>query len=78
MKEKIVDVMENITVGLLANAGSIFLWGEEEVPDCLKQEVEKKMEDQKEVKKRRGGESDEESVFRSDEPERKRKSPQTT
>ena len=63
--ENVNQFLKDLSGTILTSTGCALCWGEEEVPDCWKQEGENKMEDQKDDKKRRGGESNEDSERKS-------------
>ncbi len=43
--ENVNQFLKDLSGTILTSTGCALCWGEEEVPDCLKQEVENKMED---------------------------------
>lgn len=45
LKEKTCEKLENLACNLLSTGGSVFVWGEEEVPECLRRDVEKQEEE---------------------------------
>ena len=40
LKEKACETLETLASDLISTAGSVFVWGEEEVPECLRRELE--------------------------------------
>ena len=44
-KKKACETLESLASDLVSNAGSVFVWGEEEVPECLRREVEMQEEE---------------------------------
>lgn len=41
LKKVLNDTLENLAIDIVTQTGSVLLWGEEEIPDCLRKEVKK-------------------------------------
>ncbi|MBQ9984172.1 MAG: cyclic lactone autoinducer peptide [Lachnospiraceae bacterium] len=49
LKKSIADGLEKLSRDIAVNSVCAFLWGEPEMPECLRKEVEEKNFDEKEV-----------------------------
>lgn len=45
IKETISDGLENMAINMAVHSISVFFWGETEMPDCLRKEIEQKDEE---------------------------------
>jgi hypothetical protein len=43
-KEKANQLLEDLALDIITNTGSVFCWGEVQVPECLQEEVQSESE----------------------------------
>ena len=46
LKKVLNNTLEDLAINIVAKSGSVWLWGEVEVPECLRKELENKEEEE--------------------------------
>lgn len=46
LRKKVNETLSNLAVDMQENMGSVIFWGEVEVPECLRRELEEKQEEE--------------------------------